>query len=267
MRGQMGKMTKDVYDAELQIINTLREKYEGLGVAKATVDEWYVEQKRLLDLENLSSTGNVLNDTIRGFKAAGKQITHEIKSWGERVYEFSLSLQNSIATGLENTMRDFDNWKDHLLDILEEIYWSAIRIAFLDDASKGLATVFTTAASAISGAVAGQTGGAGMPKVGTVTPQAGATLAKYQHGGLALSPHVAVVGEVPEVITPISEIKEIFGGSQSIQVHLHNEGTPQQITKEQSYLLSDQRIIDVFVNDATNRGKSNRAIKQVTGAL
>ncbi len=251
MRGEMGRMNEEVYRGQQKILMGLGLEYEAAGVAADTVYTWYKEQAELLKIEYLKATGGILG----GFKAASLQIKREIKTWGERVYEFSMTLQDSIARGLENSMRDFDNWKEHLLNIFEEIYWSALRIAFIQPMAQGLA-------GAMTGAVGGLLGGGGtMPKVGTVTPEAGATLARYQHGGLAMPPaHLAVVGEVPEAITPLSKM-----GQGKTVIQYHNEGTKQQITRAEEYMLSDQRIIEVWTQDALNFGPTRQTIELITG--
>ena len=253
IRGEMGRMTKDVYDAQLKIIAGLKKEYETAGVGANVLIDWEKEQIEVLKIEYLKSTNSMAN----GFQAAGMQIKREIKSWGEKVYEFSMTLENSIATGLENSMKDFDNWKDHLLNVFEEVYWAAVRIAFIQPAAQGLAGGFTAAAGSLFGG-------------GTATNEPAATMTKYDSGGIAWSPQVASLAESePELITPFSQLKNLVGsGNQPIQVHLHNEGTNQTVTKAEAYLLSDQRILDVWTKDAIGRGRgTNRVVRQVAGKL
>ncbi len=258
IRGEMGRMTREVYEMQLGIIDGLKKEYEAAGVGVATLIAWEKEQIEVLTIEYLKMTDSIAN----GFKAAGMQIKREIKSWGEIAFEFSMTLENSIARGLENSMRDFDNWKDHLLNVFEEVYWAAIRIALIQPMAQGLAGGITAGMGSLF------SGGAGMATVGTVTPQAGATMAKYADGGIAWSPQVATLAEnEPELIAPLSQLKKIMGGSnQPIQVHLHNEGTNQTITKAEAYFMSDQRILDVWTKDAITMGRgTNRVVRQIAG--
>ncbi len=256
MRNEMGRMTEDVYQAQLKIIEGLRKEYEQAGVSSEALIVWNKEQIEVLQIEYLRMTDSIAN----GFKAAGMQIKREIKTWGEKAYEFSMTLENSIARGLENTMRNFDNWKEHLLNVFEEVYWAAVRIAFIQPMAKGLAGAMTAGVGALFA------GGAGMPTVGTVTPQAGATMTKFQHGGIAWKPQIARVAEKePELITPFSQLKGLLGGG-AVDIYLHNEGTKQEITKAESYMVSDQRIIDVWVRDAMGSGSTNRTVKSIAGS-
>ena len=138
------------------------------------------------------------------------------------------------------------------------------------------------------GAAGGMFGGGGMPTAGTVTPEAGATLARYQRGGIATNPHFAMVGEVPEAIVPLSggrsipvEMRseksgwakvhtgETFSGAGkgggSIKVEIHNEGVEKlEVSKVEEYIISDERIIAVTTRAMQTDMKYRRSIKQVS---
>lgn len=53
----------------------------------------------------------------------------------------------------------------------------------------------------------------------------------------------------------------------NIEIHMHNEGTKQEITKAEQYVLSDQRIIDVWTQDATSSVSGvARTVKKLAGS-
>lgn len=133
-------------------------------------------------------------------------------------------------------------------------------------AAQALAGGLTPALSGLMGGIGGLFGGGGMPTVGAVTPQAGATLAKYQHGGIATSPHLAMVGEVPEAFVPLSGGRsipvEMSGVAGNLDVHIHNEGVEKfEISQAEQYWAGDQRIVDIFITRAQTDGGLRRAIK------
>jgi len=255
--GQMGKMTKSAYDAQRQALAGLYEDYKKTGVAAEDLDVWQKEKLRVLSIEYMKTSG----DMAEGFTAAGMTIRHEIDSWGDKAYRFSMTFRDSIAGGLENSMRDFDNWKDHLLNVLEEVYWSAVRIAFIEPAARGLASGMTAGMSAMFNAG------------GTPTNPAGATMAKYQHGGIADYPHRAIVGEVPEAIVPLSGGRSIpvemrgggGGGAQTMEIRIINQGGQTlKISSAEEYMLSDRRITEVVIRESETNPKLRRSIKQAS---
>ena len=248
MRGEMGRMTKEVYEAQLMIIEGLRKEYEEAGVNAKALKQWYKEQAEVLEIEYLKSIESVW----AGFKAAGMQIRREIRTWGDIAFEFSMTFRDSIASGLEATMRDFDNWKDHLMNIFEEIYWSAIRIALIQPFAGALACAVTGVAGSLFTAPAGS---ATNP---FVAPKGSFGAPTAQHGGEIAKTGWAVVHK--------GETSSGVGGIEpKIDIRIHNEGSEKlEISKVESYIISDQRIIDVTTKAMQHSLSYKRDVSQAS---
>jgi len=242
VRGEMGKMTKDVYEGEMAALSELKLEYEKLGMDVKTLTSWYEEQVEVLEIEYLQAVGSLAG----GFRAAGTQMRREMKSWGEVAYEFSMELETSIARGLENTLRNFDNWKEQLLRMLEEIYWAALRIAFIEPAAKGLAGAFAGAA----GSLLGGGGGGGYPAQGV----------RYglQHGGTVAKTGWAVVHEGET----FSGVNHDYG-ERPIEVNVNYIGQEKhEVSVEESVGEFKQTVLKITMEAMQNEPKYRRGIRQ-----
>jgi len=254
MRDEMGRMTKEVYESQLKIIDGLRKDYEAAGVNVKVLTIWYKEQAELLSIEYLKAAGGIAG----GFQAAGMQIKREITTWGERAYEFSMTFRDSIASGLEATMRDFDNWRDHLLNVFEEVYWSAMRIAFIEPIAGKLAGVMAGAVGGLLTPTA-PLGSAANP---FIAPKGsfGAPKPELQHGGTVLETGWAKVhkGET------YSGVQGNYGRG-NLEVHIRNEGSEKlEVSNAQEYVLSDRRIINVTTRAMIMDKRYQNSIKQAS---
>ncbi len=83
-----------------------------------------------------------------------------------------------------------------------------------------------------------------------------------QHGGEVEKTGWAVVHEGEQYSGTNKRLDE---DETSIEIHMHNEGTDQEITRAEQYVLSDQRIIDVWTRAAAGDGKTRRAVKKLAG--
>jgi len=251
--GQMGKMTKSAYDAQRQILANMYEDYKKLKIPEEDLNVWMKEKQRTLSIEYMKTSGGM----AEGFAAAGMTIRHEIDSWGDKAYRFSMSFRESIASGLENSMRDFDNWKDHLLNVFEEVYWSAVRIAFIEPMAKGLAAGMTLGMSAGINALLGGGGAAATPSAFS-SPHGGSAFPSAQHGGEVLRSGLAVIHK-GETYSGVGN----GGGVTSFDVHIHNEGQEKlEISRVESYIVSDQRIIDITTRAMQTDVKYRRSVAQ-----
>jgi len=252
--GQMGRMTEEAYKAQSIALKSLYKDYENIGVAVKTLTVWYKEQAELLSIEYLKAAGGIAG----GFQAAGMQIKREIKTWGERAYEFSMTFRDSIASGLEATMRDFDNWRDHLLNVFEEVYWSAMRIAFIEPIAGKLAGVMAGAVGGLLTPTA-PLGSAANP---FIAPKGsfGAPKPELQHGGTVLETGWAKVhkGET------YSGVQGNYGRG-NLEVHIRNEGSEKlEVSNAQEYVLSDRRIINVTTRAMIMDKRYQNSIKQAS---
>ena len=183
-----------------------------------------------------------------------QKMQDKMQATAERATEFAMSFRNVIASGFENSMRDADNWKDHMLNMFEELYWAAIRMAFLEP----IAGVFAKGLTSGLGAVFGQgifvTPAPTTPTVFT-SPHGGSGL---QHGGEVLETGWAKVhkGET------YSGVQGGYGRG-NLEVHIHNEGSEKlDISSAQEYMVSDRRIVDVTTKAMTTNKRFQNSIKQ-----
>ena len=185
----------------------------------------------------------------------------------DKVREYNWIFTNIIASGLESTMRDYENWKEHLLKMFEELYWAAIRLAYIEPAAQAAAGWMQKGFSWLAGGLAGGfgAGGGGGPAPG-VTPSAYAYYTApqgAQHGGLFRSPTLARIAEAgPELVTPLSQLKNTFGGGMT-KIEIRNEGSEKlEISSSEEYLLSDERVIAITIRAMQTDVRYRRNIKQ-----
>ena len=181
----------------------------------------------------------------------------KLKQIEGRMTDFSMNFRNIMASGLEASMRDFDNWGDHIKNILEEVYWAAIRMAFLEPAAGVLARGLTGALGTILGAGIFATPAPTTPTVFT-SPHGGSSIGTAQHGGDVLKTGLAIIHR-GETFSGVGGI----GGK--LDVHIHNEGEGKfEISEVEEYAISDQRIIDVTIRAAGTHGPLRRSIRQAS---
>ena len=183
----------------------------------------------------------------------------------ERWAEISRAMESSFSSAMERMIFEGEKFGDAMKTVFREILMEAIRIQFIRPQAQALADFMGVAVSGITGAIFA---GGGMPTVGTVPAASGATLAKYQRGGIATSPHLAMVGEVPEAFVPLSGGRsipvEMRGGRGGITINVNNVPETYEISGAEEYMLGDERIINVFMQKLQTDGPLRRSIKQAT---
>jgi len=243
--GEMGRMSEAVYIKQQEHLKELAKEYAAVGVEVQTINLWLEEQQDLLKIEFLKQDG-----WIDGLVAYQMQVQRTMKTAGEKAFEFAESMEQSIAGALTNLTKDFENWKDHVKQLLREVYNEAIRIAFIQPAAASMASGLTSIIASLSSPSA---------SAGTVGTQ-GPTGMGYADGGVAWYPQKAWVGEKePELIAPLSKLAGMFGGT---QVNVINEsGHSLSVSRQEEYMMSDQRVLDVVVQGE----KTNRKMKSSLG--
>lgn len=249
--GEMGRMSKDVYTKQMEHLRKIAEQYEDVGVGITTINLWLKEQQELLKIDYLKQGG-----LIDGLIAYRMEVERTMKTAGEKAFEFAQSMEQSIANGLQAMSRDLDNWAEHAMNILREVYFEALRIALIQPVSETAAGAFAQIGSAIFGALAGG-GGDGGQQAGTGSGYSGGR-GGYAEGGIAWRPQVANLAEdEPELIVPFSKLGSM-GGTLIVNV-INETGQPMQVTKQEQYMISDQRIVDVSVAAAGTNGTYRRS--------
>ena len=217
-----GDDTKAVISAELKKMQALEAAVDAEIMLLGRLDEPRQHARMLIQYEaaameefagntqKASAATDIFRDKLEELEEAQK--------WAE----VAKTMERSFAGSLERLSQNWRDYGEVAKGVLREILMETMRIMMWRPAAQALASWIPAALSGAAGAIFSG-GGGGMPTAGTVTPEAGATLARYQHGGVALSPHIAMVGEVPEAFVPLS-------GGRSIPVEMRGESGPPSFT-------------------------------------
>ena len=190
-------------------------------------------------------TENILAQFVR---LAADQIEDLNEKWNQ----WQDSMELSLERGLMNMAQDWDNWADHVKQILKEVYYEALRLAFIQPLAQNLAGGVTSGmksllpmigASAFTPATAPTTSAVPVNATGADGGYVGRTGFALIHKGETLS---GTEGQ--------------YGGNLTLK--LHYEGQPLVMSKEQSYMQSDQRIKEVWLSLADNDMAVRNRLKQ-----
>jgi len=204
-------------------------KEQGLANTQYAINLTEQYRQKLKELEQAQRLARIADDIGRAFGNAFEDMTFEAKKFDEVMRQVIRSIARSVMQNL----------------------------------------IFQPMGLAISGMLrAGITGlisgiGGGLPTTGTVSAQAGATLARYQYGGLAMQPQLAWLAErEPELITPLSELRGGALGGQVV-INLMYQGMPMGIDRSSQRMEEDKRIIDVWCNNVVRGGQAKQVITEV----
>lgn len=239
------------YAAHLDLLESQRAKLMEAGVSMddPMLQKWYDRQIGLLSIE----MGRAGETWRGGFGAYTKEVELNLKRAGTKAYEFAQSVESSIASGLENSMRDWDNWKDHILGIFEELYWSIMRIAFIQPLAQGIAGGISGMYPAVySSTSTGSYTGSYVPGGSYAKPMA--------EGGFVRKPTFALIGEAgPEVVLPLDKYG-IGAKSDAPTVNIINQ-TRNDIETANVDFDPERMIATVLLKDKRNRGPISRGMK------
>jgi hypothetical protein len=236
MYGQIERMGKEGYEMQKQLIEQERDTYIRNLHEEVTAKAWAMEQMEKLDIEYLKSTDNLAN----GFKAAGMQIRREMQTWGEKAYEFTMSMAQSFENGLMNMLQNAKNWGDAVKGMLREIVLEAARIAFIQPMTQQLAGSFAGA----FGSLGGMLGGGAVASTGVSAGfQSDFGMEGFAEGGIAWRPQIASLAENgPELITPLAKLDSVgLSGASGKEIAAG--------IKELIYLTRRQKIVQPVVID------------------
>jgi len=159
----------------------------------------------------------------------------------------------------ERMIFEGEKFGDSVVNVLREIAVEMVRVMTIRPAAQAMAGGL----SSMFGGLFGQTTMAPT----TISPALAAgpadawldTLPHYGDGGFAARPHVAVVGEVPELITPISKLGQ--GGSTAPVTNIYNYSTA-QVNQQKTETFFDGRhwVVNVVVEDSHNNGPIRKLI-------
>jgi hypothetical protein len=261
--GEQTAAMQEHYDKITAMGGTYQEMQERMARERVETEIAAVTQQMEIEREQkdkaLKDEEERLETMAEGFGAAGKRIKAEMRSWGERSYAFSLAFRDNIAWGLEETMRNFETWKEHLLRMFEEIFYAAVRIAFIDPLAGAAASGMSAAAQALLGGLSGTGGGGlGSDPGGTRSPHGGRQMPKLQRGGEILKTGFAIVHQGEKysgVANPAN--------TGSLQINITNESREKlQVSHAEQYMVSDKRIIEVTTKALQTDMRFRNNVKQ-----
>jgi hypothetical protein len=206
-------------------------KEQGLANTQYAINLTEQYRQKLKELEQAQRLARIADDIGRAFGNAFEDMIFEAKKFDEVMRQVIRSIARSVMQNL----------------------------------------IFQPMGLAISGMLrAGITGlisgiGGGLPKTGTVSPQAGAALARYQYGGLAMQPQLALLAErEPEMILPLSKSGALGG---QVVINLMYQGMPMGIDRYSQRIEEDKRIIDVWCNNVVRGGQAKQVMTEVINSV
>lgn len=240
---------------------TMTQKY--LSIIQREIDitgrigEAHYHAAKMVDFENAIRKEG-LEGTREGINLM-EQMKDKLKELesAQRLARIADDIGSSFANAFEDMAIEAKKFEDVMWSVMRSIARSVMQNL-----------VFQPVGLAITGAIRGgfraMFPSGGMPTVGSVTPQAGATLVRYQHGGWAMQPQIARLAErEPELVTPMSKLGDLFkGGGGDLTFILNYMGMPMDIARVEQRQQEDQRIIEVWANNVTQGGTARRIIRE-----
>jgi len=193
-------------------------------------------------------------------------------TWGDRAYEFSMTLESSFSRAMESMIFEGQKFGDVMKNVFREIAMEAMRIAFIQPAAKGLAGGLTLGIGSFlgglfgGGGTSGTTGYGGMPDYG----------APMQHGGIASGPkHIFVEPGIEEAFVPLSGGRAIpveinsrsAGGGGDVIIQIDNRGVVPLNVLSKSVTKNDEATTVKFVVNNFHKNGDIRKLFQEAGRV
>ena len=219
----------------------------------------------------------------------------------EKWQEWRNNTSSILEQGLMQMFQDFSTWKEQIKQIFKEIYLEAVRIALIKPAAEASAGALSNVGSMLAGYLGGgggsnyyntQGGGSigsgysGSYNSSTYGPQmvpvghtgliAGQLASMYRmvnpsifdnaqrlHTGSGIKrDEQAVIMKKGEWAIPENQVTR-GGQGGGTEVNLHFDGQQQVVTKQEEYMMSDKRILDVWLTAAGNNRAVRNTMQQV----
>jgi len=298
MSGQMTLMTQEAYNVQIQALNKLRDQYIDSTKDRLTVDRWYYEQVQKLEITRLRAS----EDFFDGVKAASQQMQMEMMSVGEMSYKIALSMRDSFGDAMYNMIAEGRNFRDAMTGFLADVGRYMARLASMQVANAIWSSVIGGIAGGVTGGSSIVKVNAGVAPAEAViqgTPLEGAT---FIHEGGIVGKSMSKMAKVPmpaelfagapkfalgtdefpailhkneHVLTP-PQMNALVGlaaapnekKSGDVIINLHYTSLePLQVTKSEQYLLSDKRIIEVWLDSLSRNGSVRGAIRETVAQM
>ncbi len=259
MSKELSSQSQAGWEARQRILEEEHQRFKDLlGDKSEIVDEWYREQVEKARIEG----AKIGNSFAAGFKAWNAHADRTFDSVGARAFKFAEGMEESLNSGFVNMLMDMENWKQHVLSILDDILRSWLRLMVVEPMVRGMMGGFGTG---------GQSPGTPYgPQEYTPSaqfvPQLAGTLVMsafgaHAEGGLVTQPHMALVGEAgPELIIPWDELSKP-AKEPVFNVEVHNQ-TSTPIAASNIHFDPKNMVMSVLLKDERNRGPIYRQTRR-----
>lgn len=268
MFSEMGRMTEQSYQMQREILEKLKNEYLQHGMDKLTVEQWFNEQVRKLDIERLKASENILD----GFRAAGKQIQNELKTWGEIGFDIANNIKDAFGDALYNMIEQGKSFKDVMVGFFKEVERAVIRIMAQTVAENiisgaaipAISGIFggltkTSAATAVPVAHAGGIVGVDPMHIRMLSPSAFMG-ARRLHTGLQPDEE-AVIMQRGETVIP--KDKTVVPNVE-LEVNVINEtGRPMTARRRPIQFDGKRMITEIVLQDINGYGPISNAIRNM----
>ena len=270
----------------LEEMRNVLDEFESAVAEMTEATDMVLEDSKDKTVSLLEDMTTKTTEGIRKIKATLLELFTEGTTKGE---EFMSSMTSSIQSGLMAMTKDFDNFGDHVKKIFQEIYFEAIRIAFITPLAQETASLFMTVGASILGggttgagatAISGLTGTGPQPTIGSAAPirydtsflntltTSPSLPLPSRHSGQNLAPDelVAVIKR-DETIAPKEKTIDgthFQGQGGSVEFNLVNQsGTPLNIRKTNTQQIDRRQIVTVILDALDNDMMLKRKTKLV----
>ena len=150
-----------------------------------------------------------------------------------------------MEQGMMNMIEDWKSWKDTVISMLREVYYEAVRIAFITPAAKKSAEGLTDAGKWLFKAFSIGTTSTGTSSDFGVT---GGQIGPAEAPGLASGGTVEKTGwAMVHKGEEFSGVGKTLGGNGNLNFKLHYEGQPLVVSKQQSFIQNEQQFAEVWL--------------------
>lgn len=266
---ETARAAKQLSEAEETIVSMLAEldvEYEMLG----KISEERERAVRLMKFEKLLNETYVddlekINELMTQYVekldkiATGRTgfgaFTKELKQWHNEATNIWQNLGDIAVNALDRTadaladmvLRGKADFKSLARSVIQDL----TRMIIKAQMAQALGVLFPSLTAALFGAPAAAPGSP------YTSPHGGAAAPTLQHGGAVAETGWAVVHK-GETFSGVDEYKK------SSEIHIYNEGTGNlEITKAEEYLVSDRRVVDIWIRESQTNVRLRRAVTQV----
>ncbi len=260
---KIAKMTLDTHDYKLRLMEKEIDEYRQAGVNEVRIAEFKNESMEKIEQEASERRLDIIREEIEKKREMWENSRSEFEKNLDRWVDYSSDIWagfgRAACRALDDTADAFTdmimgaevNWNDLARTILADL----LRIAIRAQMAQVLGFFGFGFGVAHAGGIVGETS---FPKrVVSASTFAGAP---RLHGGLASDEYPTILQRGEQVIP-----KGGGGvGRGGFDVHIHNEGSEKmEISSAESYIVSDQRIIDVSMRAAAVDGPYRRSHKHL----